>query len=82
MLQEKIAEVMESRSSPDKKKQDRGGPSQVWPKNIEVLSQNYMNTGKGGKHSNKHTIGTKESTDYHHSKAAQSTYHRYIENLR
>jgi hypothetical protein len=79
MLQEKIAEVMVSRNSPvksNKQGQERGGPSQVWPKNIEVLSQNYMNQqSKSGKHSNKHTIGTKESTDYHHSKAAQSTYH-------
>jgi len=78
MLQEKIAEVMESRNSPVKNTQERGGvQNQVWPKDIGVLSQNYMNQGKSGKHSNKHTIGTKESTDYHHSKGAQSTYHRY-----
>lgn len=69
ILQEKIAEVMVSRNSPVKYNPQEG---KAWPKNIEVLSQNYMNQGKSSKHAMKHTI-SKESSDYHSK--AQSTYH-------
>jgi len=70
ILQEKIAEVMVSRNSPVKYNPQQ--ENKVWPKNIEVLSQNYMNQGKSSKHALKHTV-SKESTDYHSK--AQSTYH-------
>ena len=66
---------MESRNSPVKYNQERVVQNQVWPKNIETLSQNYMNQAKS-KHPSKLTV-SKESTDYHSK--AQSTYHRYLE---